>query len=388
MATFYWLGVTGASGNVNNVVNWTNWAPFGICGFLPTHANRIPQDGDPIIFTKYSVLGACYGIETYPIVAPQGPMLGYSGGIQYFSSVVVNPECPVPLGATGNYFRFRTASLELNVGAGACGAPADSSSYIDLVDGSGVTRTNAIISVAARKPHTYMIKGTAKSVSTFPNAPYSTYATVHLQNLELGLAAWSTINNNAYQANNGLRNYDVFHVYSTTSGYNGIYSGGSDTGIVVHRGYASGLDISMIQLVSHSLGGPTLTFEQDTGYEGASGPGVLSRTYVEQLTVYGGSSVQKPNIVVKHGVDMNRLELYSGKVSFEQHPTADATSVQEGFMYAENTSLEILYPGTVSLGTNGSFNIISSNVFSSYTPNISLKGNWVMDLTPAGACGL
>jgi hypothetical protein len=386
MATFYWLGVTGASGNVNDVVNWTNWAPFGLCGFLPTHANRIPQDGEPIIFTKYSVLGACYGIETYPIVAPQGPMLGYSGGIQYFSSVVVNPDCPVPLGASGSYFRFRTASLALNVGVGACGAPAGSASYIDLVDGSGVTRANAIISVAARKTHTYWIKGTVRTISTNPVSPYSTYATVHLQNLELGSAFQYTINNNPY-GNSGLRNYDVFHVYSTTSGYNGIMSGGSDTGIVVHRGYASGLDISVIYLAPHNLGGPTLTFEEDTGFEGASGPDALSRTYVEKLTTFGGGSIQQPNIVVKHGVDINNLQMYSGKVSFAQYPTADATSVQEGFMYAENASLEILHPGTVSLGTNGSFNLISTGA-SAYSPNISLNGNWTMDLTPAGVCGL
>ena len=188
MATFYWLGVTGASGNVNNVVNWTNWAPFGICGFLPIHANRIPQDGEPIIFTKYSVLGTCYGVETYPIVAPQGPMLGYSGGIQYFSSVSVKPECPVPLGASGSYFRFRTASLALNVGASASGAPAGSASYIHLLDGSGITRADTSISLSARKTHTYYIKGTAKWINTEPVPLYSTYATLHLENLELTLA--------------------------------------------------------------------------------------------------------------------------------------------------------------------------------------------------------
>jgi hypothetical protein len=385
MATFYWLGVTGASGNVNNVVNWTTWAPFGLCGFLPTHANRIPQYNEPIIFTKYSVLGACYGVDTYPIVAPQGPMLGFSGGNQYFSSVQVNPECPVPLGDRASYFRFRTDGLYLNVGAGTCGAPADSASYIDLVDASGITRPNASVVILAGKAHTYKIKGTARSVSTWPSVPFSTYATVYLENLELTTPSQTTIS--AY-GRPTIRNYDVFHVYSTTTGYNGIYSDGSDTGIVVHRGYASGLDISIIQLVSHSLGGPTVTFEEDTGYEGATASD-LSRTYVERLRCIsgGGISNQHPNVVVKHGVDMNRLELYTGKVSFAQYPTADATSVQEGFMYAENTSLEILHPGTVSLGTNGSFDFISNGT-SSYTPNISLKGNWTMDLTPAGVCGL
>ena len=385
MATFYWLGVTGASGNVNNVVNWTTWAPFGLCGFLPTHANRIPQDGEPIIFTKYSVLGACYGIETYPIVAPQGPMLGYSGGIQYFSSVVVNPECPVPLGASGSYFRFRTASLALNVGVGACGAPAGSASYIDLVDGSGVTRANASVVIIAGKTHTYRIKGTASSVSTWPNTPYSTYATVHLENFELTSPSYATI---VSYGSSTIRNYDVFHVYSTTTGYNGMLSAASDSGFVVHRGYASGGDISEIRLYSPPLGGPSVTFEEDTGYEGATASD-LSRTYIENIKCdqAGGLSNQKPSIVIKHGVDINNLQMYSGKVSFAQYPTADATSVQEGFMYAENASLEILHPGTVSLGTNGSFNLISNGT-SSYNPNISLKGNWVMDLTPAGVCGL
>ena len=386
MATFYWLGVTGASGNVNNVVNWTNWAPFGLCGFLPTHANRIPQDNEPIIFTKYSVLGTCYGVETYPIVAPQGPMLGYSGGIQHFSSVVVNPECPVPLGASGSYFRFRTASLALNVGV-TTGAPAGYASYIDLVDGSGVTRENANITIIAGKTHTYRIKGTAKTISTWPSVPFSTYSIVYLENMELTSPFPATIKLHSAGAPGTIRRYDEFHVYSTTTGYNGMYSTASDSSFVVHRGYASSDVISEIRLYSSPLGGPTLTFEEDTGYEGATASD-LSRTYVENLQcdAFGGISNQKPSVVVKHGVDMNNLQMYSGKVSFAQFPTADATSVQEGFMYAENASLEILHPGTVSLGTNGSF-ILVSNGTSSYTPNISLKGSWVMDLTGAGVSG-
>lgn len=383
MAIYYWLGITGACGNVNNPENWTTWNPQGTCGFLPPASLTGPGFNDTVYFTKFTVSGACYGVSYYPQVAPQGQMLGRTGTFegQNFLVAKVFDDCPVTLGTSDHYFKFQTASLELQVGENNSQLTNNSTSYIDVSKNSLSAFDYPNISINAGKTHTYWIKGQAKNLSAV-TVSRSSRSIVHLKDIEFAVPTSAAIS--IYNISSALA-YDVFYLYDTTTGYNGFYGKGNGT-FNINSGYSQSLD-TMIHGKLDSSANQSCTIQfLPSGYSGPSGPNELSRSYIQSLKLLGTKTSN--NVYVSHGVDFVNLEIFGGSVNFNQSLDTNNTVVQKGFMYGQTSKITATTP-TVTIGANGDFTIYDNNTAGTYVPDVVLNGNWNMDLIPGpqGLCG-
>ena len=384
MANYYWLGVTGACGNVNNPANWTLWTPQGACGFLPPAALTGPGYGDSVYFTRFTVSGACYGVDYYPQVAPQGQMLGRTGTAagQHFENLWFEDNCPVPLGAADHYFKFNARFVSLNLGADNT-QMNNQTSYIDVGKNSSYA-LYASIGINAGRSHTYWIKGQARNVNTVIVSRPS-YATVHLKDMEFAVPLETSIS--AFPVTNNYPSNDIFYLYPTTTGYNGFKLKGN-AAFNIYSGYSQSQDTILYgESYAETTGNTCIVNFLASGYSGPSGSNELSRSYIQNLKLTGNSKLT--NIVnVNHGVDFVNLQVNAGTVNFNQANDTNATVVQKGYMYGATSKITATNP-TVAIGSNGDFTIMEPTFSSSYAPDITLKGNWIMDLNPglAGACG-
>ena len=366
MATYYWLGTTGAgvSGNVNNLANWTIWSPNGACGFVPPAAVTGPGLNDTVIFTRYNVSGDCYGVSYYPQVAPEGVMLGRTGGgTQHFFALNVYGDCPVPMGSSTNDFRFNARTVTF-VTDTTSSLPANSESYIK-VDRGSAAYTYPQISIQAPKAHTYNIKGNIRSIAT---------ATVSAaNNATINVIGNATIQDNIYL----FQNYD--NVLNSTT-INLISCGGTFD-ILEYRCRNStiniypGIDVASPNKIL--LDRATLNFIQP-GYSG--GENQYPRTDINlETTSY---TKDYPNINVNQFVSFENLTLNGGTINFNQLPSENPSSVIDGSMKVAVSRITAVAE-SVNLGSGGAFYLLGDGTTTtSFTPDIQLKGNWALTVIP------
>lgn len=397
MATYYWLGYTGeTSGNVNNAANWTLWAPQGVCGFLPVAAATIPRENDTVIFTRYNVSGTTYNVSYFPQYPPLGTMSGYCGAtqsqVQYFNRVDVLGDCPVSLGKEGTVFTFRTRELNMTTNSNNTALDNWPTSNISLQSSSGLTgKVDAVITITAKKPHNYKIKGYAQAIQTNPNITELTYAYIYLDKFELTRGATYGIVHNILAVQNNspqtVQGNDVWNISSSVTGVNGMRVTKLGTTVNIDKGFAVNAPAEILVVKFGDINnGPYINF-LETGYSGEKGDLEIARTYISRLGVAGNKSA--PVVTIRHGTDIVKLDQYGGYVNFAQTPnTSDPTVVQSGLMNASTSKMSI-NDGSASFGANGDF--ILQNSFdnaTSYTPDITLSGAWVLDLNPSGSTGV
>jgi len=381
MANYYWLGITGASGNVNNPANWTLWSPQGACGFLPPAAATGPAYNDSVYFTRFNVSGACYGVDYYPQISPQGQMYGRTGAAapQNFLSVKVADDCPVPIGTSDHYFKFNADAVELRISADNPQATT-ATSYLDI--GKHATRTSyCSVDVNAAKLHTYWIKGQLRKMAAV-SISRASYSVVHLKDAEFtdqfttGAFIWQVYPN--------VLAADKFYLYDTTTGYNSFYVSGNGN-INIYNGYSQSYDNSISGTIDTNSNHNAVVNFLPAEYSGASGPNQLTRTYINELFMKGNKTSCTAN--VNHGVDFINVRLHGGTINFSQSIDTDVSVVQKGYMYSATSKIVATNP-TVAIGSNGDFTIMD-NSNSTFAPDITLKGNWNIDLNPGalGVCG-
>jgi len=372
MATYYWLGVTGSSGNVNNPSNWTIWSPVGACGFLPQAAATGPAANDTIVFTRFNVSGACYGVNYYPQVSPQGQMYGRTGAgaLQHFASVQVLSDCPVPMGSESVYFKFNATTISLNT-TDSSALPNSTQSYIDVNRGSASYAYPAV-TIVAQKAHTYNIKGTMQRIST-PNTPTSTNN--------------ATINLNGATINDTIFVIQVSEASPNNTTYNIISCGGTYD-IREHRSRNATFNIypgnDVVSPNKIYLERSTLNFIQP-GYSGSENN--YPRTDINLETI--SPTKDYPNINVNQFVSFENLKLDGGTINFLQLPSENPSSVTSGSMKV-TTSRITTNSESVSLGSGGEFLLFGDGTqATAYTPDIQLSGNWAITLLPTavGASG-
>lgn len=385
MANYYWLGVTGACGNVNNPTNWTLWTPQGACGFLPPAAATGPGYGDSVYFTRFTVSGACYGVNYYPQVAPQGQMLGRTGTAvgQHFGILSLEDDCPVPLGTSENYFKFNAQNVNLKVGADNQ-QNVNQNFYLDVGKNSSFAGSYPTIAINCARPNTFWVKGQAKNLGS-AIVSRSSYATVHMKDLEFAVESPYSVYTLVISPS--IPSYDTFYFYDTTTGYNGFSFKGNATAYI-NSGYSQSLDTMIYgeSKVDNPQLASTIHF-LTPGYCGENGANSFTRSYIQNLKLTGNSKTT--NVVnVGHGVDFINLQINSGTVNFIQNDDTNATVVQKGYMYGATSKITATTP-TVAIGSNGDFTIYDAPSSTSYTPDITLRGNWIMDLNPGlpGICG-
>lgn len=380
MANYYWLGVTGACGNVNNPANWTLWSPQGACGFLPLAAATGPAYNDTVYFTRFSVSGACYGVDYYPQVSPQGQMYGRTGAAapQNFLSVKVADDCPVPIGTSNHYFKFNADAVELRISADNPQATT-ATSYLDI--GKHANRTSYCqVDVNAGKLHTYWIKGQVRSVASVSISRASN-SIMHFKDLEFADPTGQIL---IWQVSPSIFSADKFYLYDTTTGYNKFYVSGNGQ-INIYNGYSQSLDTTNTGTIDTNSNHNAVVNFLPAEYSGACGPNQLTRTYINELIMKGNKTTSTAN--VNHGVDFVNVKLQGGTINFSQSADTDASVVQKGYMYSATSKIVAANP-TVSIGSNGDFTIMD-NSNSTFAPDITLKGNWNIDLNPGviGVCG-
>ena len=364
MALYYWLGQTG-NGNVNLAANWSLWGPTGATATLPPSSSTIPKYNDSVKFSKYTI-GAT-GLY-FPIFGPSGQLNGLCGpagntAAQFLLSVQVDDDCPVALGSSASYFKFRTQSLKLNVGTAGIGSTLPS--YIDLLSGDGVTQANTTITVFAKKEYDYYIKGVADRIYITNTAAIPSYSRLYLANLELTAAAWTITDVPSPNYNS----YDKIYLYPTTSASTAaikLYGKGIE--LHVQKGFS--WSEGEVYLYADNTGsvGPQMFFDVETiGSTASGGPTSSSRTYMKYLYTYGATKIF-PKVFVNHGVDFVYLDHNGGVVNFNQEPTDDTCVVQKGQINAAYAKITSPY-GTVNLGSNGG--IIVQNTAQN-TPDIVL----------------
>lgn len=364
MALYYWLGQTG-NGNVNLAANWSLWGPTGATATIPPSSSTIPKYNDSVRFSKYTI-GAT-GLYL-PIYGPSGQLNGLCGpagntAAQFLLSVQIDENCPVPIGTTASYFKFRTQSLNLNVGGPGVGPTPPS--YIDLLSGSGVTQANTTINVFAKRDYSYYIKGVADKIFITNSASAASYSRLYLADLELTATAWTITD----VASPNYNSYDKIYVYpTTTASAAAIKLYGKGVELHIEKGFSwSDGEIYLYADASGSVG-PQLFFDVETiGSTASGGPTSSSRTYMKYLYTYSATK-NFPKVFVNHGVDFVYLDHNGGVVNFNQEPTNDTCVVQKGQVnaaYAKITSPN----GTVNLGSNGG--IVVQNTAQN-TPDIVL----------------
>lgn len=370
MALYYWLGVTG-NGNVNLATNWTLWGPTASGVTLPQAANTIPKYNDSVRFSKYTI-----GSLIYPILGPSGQLNGLCGPAgntagQWLNTITVDDDCPVPLGTTASYFKVCAQLLQLNTGTNsAVGFGPQYPSYIDLVSGAGVTKSDATVAAFAKRSYQYYIKGVASKLLIGNSTSVASRGIFYLTDMEFTAlstisAPWAITDATSV----GKNSYDVLYLTPTTTHpLANLHLVGK--GIVCH--IAKGYSTSDAQIYASAFHGdtnlgPTIYFDAE-GYSGASGPTDSSRSYVTRLTTDSTSSAS-PKIYVSHGTDIVYLDQNGGTIYFDQTPTTDTTNVQRG-SFTSSLSRITSSNGTVNFGTNGTFYVI--NDVGDTAPNISL----------------
>jgi len=379
MANYYWLGVTGGCGNVNNPANWTLWSPQGACGFLPPAAATGPAYNDTIIFTKFNVSGACYGVDYYPQVQPIGQIYGRTGpnAIQQFLLTKVEGDYPLGLGTSTNYFKFNSTTIELNSNPSNTLA-ANKLSYIDVGKHTLVTGNQYYPSIFVNSGvvHTYYIKGQARYLYSYPNN-YTTRAAIHLRNLEL------TSGNNETSiwitplTGPNITSMDSIYLYDTTTGYNGFEVGGNAT-VFIYEGFSQSLETTLQAGLNplYSTHTPQLIFA-NSGY---CGPDMqYPRSYISNLVTAVGTKTSC-SITLSHGVDIVNLELKGGNLSNYTPAESNGSVVQRGYMHGLNSAIVTYYP-TLTLGANGSF-VVYDNSQQTYKPDITFRGNMTVYMNP------
>lgn len=367
MATYYWLGTTGAgvSGNVNSLANWTIWSPNGACGFIPPTAATGPGLNDTVIFTRYNVSGACYGVNYYPQVAPLGVMLGRTGGgIQHFNSVQVLGDCPVPLGSSDSDFKFNSTTINFTTDPTSSLA-ANSQSYMNLGRGSAAYLYPQL-SVYSPKAHTYNVKGTIRSLSTV------TVSAVN--NAVINMVNNATIEDSIslFQVSDAVPNSTTVNLISCNGTFTISDYKCRNSTINVYPG------IDVVSPNKIILDRATLNFVQP-GYSGEENS--YPRTDINLETV--SYTKDYPNINVNHFVSFENLKLNGGTINFNQLPSENPSSVTDGSMKVAVSRITAVAE-SVNLGSGGAFYLIGDGTTTtSYTPDIQLKGNWALTALPS-----
>lgn len=371
MATYYWLGISGSSGNVNTAANWTIWSPQGACGFLPPSAATGPGLNDTVIFTRYNVSGSCYGVPYYPRVSPQGVMLGRTGGgLQHFASVQVFGDCPVPLGASAD-FKFNATTISLETQDNTNSVPAYSESNIH------VGRANAsygypAISITSAKLHTYNIKGIAQHITVPSTSTTPNNAIINLPD--------TTVHSSllVVQGNPNVSNNSVFNIISCGGTYDILEYRARNAVFNMYPGN----DVVSPNIIH--LERCTFNFVEP-GYSGSENN--YPRTDINLRTQ---SQVKDyPTINVAQYVSFENLRLDGGNINFVQLPSENPSVVTSGSMNVQSSRITA-NSESVSLGSGGEFFVYGDGTVStSYTPDIQLKGNWAITLLPTivGASG-
>ena len=302
---------------------------------------------------------------------------------QYFQKLEFRGDCPVPLGTSASYFKFRANEITINVNSdNAELSGASAYSYIDVMDSSGITQANARISAISRKQHTYYIKGVVSHITALINSNVASYSIFELENLEFTRNSPNNITLRTLAPS--ATSFDKVYLYPTTIGFNGVYAEGSNIEVNIKKGFSVTTDDNKNIYLSkaYNSGGPILNF-LESSYTGGSGPSEVSRSYIGKLSMVGDKS--HPTVNVNHGVDIVELVVYGGNINFMQPPTSDSTIVQKGFLYS-NTGKIVATEPSVTIGANGDFTVVDpTNV--EYIPDITLKGSWNIDLIPGGVTG-
>jgi len=366
MATYYWLGITGAgvSGNVNNLANWTIWSPNGACGFVPPAAITGPGANDTVVFTKFNVSGACYGVSYYPQIAPEGVMLGRTGGgIQHFNAVQVLGDCPVPMGSSTSYFKFNSTTVALYTDPTSSLA-ANSQSYMHVGRGSA-SYLYPQLSVYAPKAHTYNIKGTMRSIGSV--------SVVSVNNAVINVVDNATIEDSItlFQVSDNVLNSTTVNLISCNGTFNISDNKCRNSTVNVYPG------IDVVSPNKILLDRATLNFIQP-GYSGEENS--YPRTDINlETTSY---TKDYPNINVNHFVSFENLKLNGGTINFNQLPSENPSSVTDGSMKVAVSRITAVAE-SVNLGSGGAFYLLGDGTTTtSYTPDIQLKGNWALTNIP------
>lgn len=366
MATYYWLGVTGASGNINNPANWTLWAP-GATTYLPPAAPTGPAFNDSIVFTRYNVTNSFYGVEQYPLVAPQGMMYGRTGAgaPQSFNVVTVKDDCPVVLGTKENHFKFNAKNVYLNVGPNNDKITNTSNNFIELGKHSSVGQY-AWVRIDAAKPVNYYLSGEVW-VASANTQTRNTYASIHCDNLIA-----NTIQlDDTLSTPNGIFSHDQVTLYDTTTITSIATCSGQYSYFFIKQGFQSSGTLyqtkGTVEFVSLPYG---------------SGSPKDTRTSISLVNLHGANKTAC-NMIINHGIDISDLWAVGGSIYFYQSQAYDSSVVNKGYLtdYAKIHAKQ----NSVTLGVNpvgGFVWMPDDKTTGEKKPDINIEGYWNFYIIP------